>query len=149
MQYDLAPGAATKSGVQAVTDTGSQIFASSTMDERTGGLSAFGGTVRFPRWVRVTWRDGVTPGHYWTTGTVVGDYQVEVLDRIPAEVFALARAAPRRAIKLQFRVKDDGVLLAWSVEEHVKGGYVDLLHGGDFKRATLFNGKVIDPGWQK
>ncbi|GEM_PF-6014483 len=149
VQYDLAPGAAEKSGLQAVTDTGARIFASSTLDERNGGLSSFGGTVRFPRWVQVTWREGVTPGLYWTTGTVVGSYRVEVLSRIPAELFSQAQAAPNRAIKLHFRVKDDGVLLAWSIEEHVKNGFVEFLHDGDFKKPKFDNGKLVDPGWQK
>jgi hypothetical protein len=149
VDYHLAPGAAEKPGLLAVTDTGARIFASAVMSERNPGLSSFGGTVRFPQWVQVTWREGVTPGEYWTTGTVVGSYRVDVLNRIPAEVFALAKAEPNRAIKLQFRVKDNGVLLAWTVEEHRKGGYVDILHGGDFKRATLYNGKVIEPGWEK
>jgi hypothetical protein len=149
VEYHLAPGAANKSGLQAVTDTGAEIFGKATLSERNGGLSSFGGTVRFPEWVQVTWREGVKPGEYWTTGTVVGSYRVDVLNRIPAEVFALAKAEPNRAIKLQFRVKDNGVLLAWTVEEHRKGGYVDILHGGDFKRATLYNGNVIESGWEK
>ncbi len=149
VRYDLAPGAANKSGLQAVTDTGAQIFASSTMNESNGGLSAYGGTVRFPKWVQVTWREGVAPGQYWTTGTVVGSYRVEVLSRIPAELFSQVQAAPDRAIKLHFLVKDDGVLFAWSVEEHRKGAFVELFHGGDFKKATFYNGKLVDPGYQK
>jgi hypothetical protein len=149
VEYQLAPGATEKSGLLAVTDTGARIFASSTQTERNPGLSSFGGTVRLPRWVQVTWREGVTPGEYWTTGTVVGSYRVEVLSRITAEAFSLVQAGPGRSIKLQFRIKDNGVLLAWTVQEHRTGGYLDLLHDGDFRKATLDNGKVIDPGWEK
>jgi hypothetical protein len=149
VQYELAPGATEKSGLLAVTDTKARIFASSTLTERNPGLSSFGGTVRFPQWVHVTWREGVTPGEYWTTGTVVGSYRAEVLSRIPAELFLQAQAAPNRVIKLHFRVKDDGVLLAWSIQESREGGYIELFHGGDFKKPTFDNGELVHPGWQK
>lgn len=71
-------------------------------------------------------------GERWTTGTLAGDYTVEVLNRIPVEVFDLVRSTPGSAIKLKFRIKDDGVLFGWSVEQHVRGGYRDIRQGGDF-----------------
>jgi hypothetical protein len=93
----------------------------------------------FPRWVRVTWREGVDEKHglHWTTGHVVGDYKIEVLSRIPEEVFKYVGAARGRVIVLRFRIKDDGVLLAWDVQErvtHPRGGrgLVFSMHGGDF-----------------
>ena len=90
LEYDLAPGASQKEGVDARTDRGIEIFGPSILNKKNGGESSFGGTVSFPRWVRVTWRKDTTPGERWTTGTVVGDYTVEVLSRIPQAAFELA-----------------------------------------------------------
>jgi hypothetical protein len=99
--------------------------------------------------VRVTWREDVTPGLKWTTGTVVGDYTVDVRARIPAKFFEMAKAAPNRVIKLQFRIKDEAVLFAWCVQEDSGGGHIDILHDGDFKKPKIFNGVVVEPGWEK
>ena len=147
IEHSLSPDASTKTGVQGITNTGAQIFANAILDHRTSGHSGFGGTVPFPTSVRITWRERVTPGLYWTTGTVVGDHTVDVRTRVPAKFFEMAKAAPRRVIKLQFRIKDDDVLFAWCVQEDSGGGYVDILHDGDFKKPTIFNGVVTDPGW--
>lgn len=149
VEYSLAPGAVNKSGVQALTNTGARIFAKSTLDPHNDGWSSFGGTVSFPKWVRVTWREGVTPGQYWTTGTIVGDYTIDVQSRIPSSFFDAAKEIPRSAIKLQFRIKDDKVLFAWCVQKRQGGGSIDVLNDGDFKPATRDNGVVIDPGWEK
>lgn len=142
--YKLAPGAFKKEGVNAITDAGNRLFGSSQMTQQGGGgTSAVGGgsKMSFPRWVRVTWREG--PGidmdfkhGGWTGGTVVGDYTVEVLSRIPAEIFTYVTAARGRAIVLRFRLKDDGVLLAWDVQESYGSGWVYSLHGGDFPCET-------------
>jgi hypothetical protein len=150
VRYDLAPGAKDKKGLMAKTDSGSELFASSTQTERNGGVNSFGGTVKLPNSVQVTWRENIT-GDYWTTGTVIGNYRVEVMSRIPEEVFKAVNAAPQRAIKLHFLVKDNGVLFAWSIEEQVKNGFRESMHGGDFKLPIRDNGKIIDPGygWQK
>jgi hypothetical protein len=74
-------------------------------------------------------------------GSVVGDYKVEVLSRIPEEVFKYIAAVSGRVIVLRFRIKDDGVSLAWDVQEtvtHPKGGrnLVFSMHGGDFPCET-------------
>jgi hypothetical protein len=151
VEYSLAPNANSKIGVVALTNTGARIFGSSTLNHLNSGLSGFGGTVSFPATVRVTWREGVTPGLEWTTGTVVGDYTVDVRARIPAKFFEMAKAAPNRVIKLQFRIKDEAVLFAWCVQEKSKlgGGYSDILNDGDFKNPTVFNGVVVEPRWEK
>jgi hypothetical protein len=141
VMYALAPGVSNKEGVQAITDAGNQMFASSILNPKNGGVSSVGGgsNMSFPRWVRVTWRKG--PGidmdfknGGWTGGTVAGDYAVEVLSRIPDEVFTYATAARGRAIVLRFRLKDDGVLLAWDVQESSPNGqgWLYKMHGGDF-----------------
>lgn len=149
VEYSLAPGASNKDGVQALTNTGARIFASAELNPVNSGLSSFGGTVSFPRWVRMTWREGVTTGKYWTTGTVVADHTIDVQSRIPSSFFEAAKEIPRSAIKLQFRIKDDKVLFAWCVQKELSNSFVDVLNDGDFKPAKRYNGVVIDPGWEK
>lgn len=132
VMYDLAHGASEKIGVNAMTDTGFRLFGPAVLSSRNGGV--IGGVSPFPRWVRVTWRKDVDEarGQYWTTGSVDGDYTVAVLDRIPDEVFNYVSTASGRAIVLRFRLKDDGVLLAWDVQERGSYGFVYKLRGGDF-----------------
>jgi hypothetical protein len=142
----LYPGAKQKGGVQGLSDTGRQLFAHALLTSTGGGTSSFG-NAPFPRWVDVTWREGSFIQRYdpathsaWTGGTVVGSYRVEVLSRIPKEVFEYVHSG-RGAIRLQFRIKDDGVLLAWDVQEsvtHPQGGsgFVYSMHGGDFPCET-------------
>jgi len=131
------PGASHKAGLLGLTDTGREIFAAAGVgDVPDVVVSTYvGGTI--PKWVRVTWRKDVLSGEYWTSGTVIGDYTIPVANRIPQEVFDYANARRGRAIRLIFRVKDDGVLFAWDVQEtvvHPSGGegYVNSLRGGDF-----------------
>lgn len=152
--HNLAADASEKIGVKALTDAGNELFGPGILNHRNGGESSSGGgNMSFPRWVRVTWRDGVddAKGLYWTTGKVVGDYKVEVLNRIPEEIFNYAAAARGRAIVLRFRLKDNGVLLAWDVRESSLNGqgWVYKMHGGDFLDAKMYNGKLVDPGWEK
>ena len=138
VESSLAPGASPKAGVTGTTDTGSQPFAFALLTPSGGQTSSLGGgpNMSFPRWVRVTWREGANEkaGLYWTTGTIVGDYKVDVLDRIPDDVFSYAAAARGRAIVLKFRIKDDGVLFAWAVQETSANGHawVYKMQGGDF-----------------
>lgn len=95
-----------------------------------------GTRMSFPRWVDVTWREGMTAnlpdrktGRY-TTGREVGNYRIDVLSRIPREVFDYAKI--RGAVRLQFRIKDDGVLFAWDVQISGGGRFYYAMHGGDF-----------------
>lgn len=102
VEDELAPGASTKDGVQGVSDTGQRLFAHASLTATGGGTGTYGGG-RIPRWVRVTWRGGMTaylPGKdgQYATGKVVGDYTVPVLERIPAEAFALTRAGRKEAV---------------------------------------------------
>ncbi len=148
VKYALAPGARDKEGVDARTDADNRLFGPAVLGPKNGGTSTFlaGTRMSFPRWVRVTWREGMTAyltdnsGHY-TTGKVIGDYTVEVLSRLPPEVIAYAKAGRGRMIRLLFKLKDDGVLLAWDVEERVRhprggSGFVWSMHGGDFPCET-------------
>ena len=143
---DLAKGASPKDGLNAITDAGNGLFAHMKLTETGGGTSSFGGgsNMSFPRWVHVTWRQG--PGidmerGVFIGGTIIGDYKVEVLSRIPEEIFRYVGSGRGRAIVLRFRIKDDGVLLAWDVQEtvvHPSGGrgLVFSMHGGDIPCET-------------
>jgi hypothetical protein len=141
IDYRLAPGAADKEGVQALTDAGNQMFSSAELNPKNGGVSSFGGGtgMSFPRWVRVTWREDMTTTFSpYTTGKIVGDYTVEVLSRIPPEIFRYVAAAPRRTIVLKFRLKDDGVLFAWGVVERGVYGNKYKMEGGDKVEGGIF-----------
>ena len=136
VRYELAPGSAPKEGVEALSDSGYRLFGPAILDHRNPGTTGIGGggKVSFPRWVRITWREGTTPGKYWTTGKVIGDYTVNVLGRLPDELFTLAKAGPRRAITLHFRLVDKGVQFGWSIQDGSRlGGYKHIYRGGDFE----------------
>ena len=138
--YALAPAASIKEGVTAVTDSGKVLFSPSSQRSFNESINAYSGGLNgsLPRWVRVTWRTGAdidldTTNGRWKGGTIAGDYTVNVLKRIPDDVLAFASARHGRAIVLRFRLKDDGVLFSWDVQEAGKfGGWVYLMHGGDF-----------------
>ncbi|MFC3379650.1 hypothetical protein ACFOLJ_27920 [Rugamonas sp. CCM 8940] len=140
----LAPGAQPKNAVLALTDAGNGLFTEGCLLTSSGkSVSSIGGgtNMSFPRWVRVTWREGSNIRYehgVFSGGTIVGDYKVEVLSRIPDEVFRYANSAPGRGIRLSFRIKDDGVLLAWDVQENLPGasGFLYAMHGGDFPCET-------------
>lgn len=140
--HELAPGAQDKYGVEGTTDTGFSILGNARLSARNSAVSAYGGSryQSFPKWVRVTWREGITAylrgksGHY-ETGTVVGDHTVPVLERIPEELFTYVRAQRGRAIRLKFRIHDEGVLFGWDVEDHgkdFKGPLRNVMAGGDW-----------------
>ncbi|NMG03988.1 hypothetical protein [Azoarcus taiwanensis] len=130
--YELAGTATPKEGVAAISDTGYRLFGPSILNHQNGGVNTIGGgsKISFPRWVDVTWREGTTPGSRWETGTVVGNYRIDVLSRIPREVFDYAKK--HGALRLQFRIKDDGVLFAWDVQISGGGRFYYAMHGGDF-----------------
>jgi hypothetical protein len=123
--------------VIAVTDTGDELFAvalpTSSGFARAQSRGQTG--ISFPRWVRVTWRargDSSAKGR--TTGRVFGDHQVDVLNRIPTGVLAYAAGGARRALMMKFRITDDCVMFAWSVQERrlSDGAVVYKLAEGDF-----------------
>lgn len=157
VHYDSLQGSAIKYGIEAISDSGSQLFGPSALPGGSGGgTSAFAGA-GLPKWVRVTWREGDFIQRYdpvnksqWTGGKIIGDYKIEVASRVPQDVQEYASQGKGRAIYLQFRIHDEGVLLAWAVEESLPGGGGRRysLHGGDFKRRqTDINGKVVEKGW--
>lgn len=164
VRFDLAKNAAPKIGLNAISNANDTLFSTASLTQTGGGtLSLSGSSNRpFPRWARITWREGVDEkaGLYWTTGHITGDYQVEVLNRIPAEVFTYISAAKGRVIVLRFRIKDDDVMFAWDVQEMVShpsggSGFVFSMHGGDFpcdtnpyqKDPNCTEGRLEDTPW--
>jgi hypothetical protein len=145
---DLAKGAAPKDGLNAITDAGNGLFSHMKLTQTGGATASFGGgsNMSFPHWVHVTWRQGPGVDMDWqhgvfVGGAIIGDYKVEVLSRIPEEVFRYVGAGRGRVIVLRFRIQDDGVLFAWDVQEtvvHPSGGrgLVFSMHGGDFPCET-------------
>ena len=84
----------------------------------------------------MTWRTDAKVGETFTTGRVIGDYLVEVDRLVPEEVIRYANAGPGRALRLLFRIKDDGVLFGWDVEEAVYhpgggSGLKNSMRGGE------------------
>lgn len=152
INYNLAPGASPKADVLALNQAGNQVFATALVSKR-GVLGSWssGGANAFPKWVRVTWREIISSEPYLITGGIVGNYTVNVQDRIPNNVFAYVSAERGRSLVLRFRLKDDAVLLAWDVQENSSRGYAYVygMHGGDFQDPKFDNGKLIDPGWER
>jgi hypothetical protein len=143
---ELEQGAGPKEGLNAITDAGNGLFSHMKLTQTGGATASFGGgsKMSFPRWVHVTWRQGPGVDMDWQRGvfvggTIIGNYRVEVLSRIPEEIFRYVSTRRGRTIVLRFRIKDDGVLLAWDVQETVVhpegsalGAFVFSMHGGDF-----------------
>ena len=124
-----------KPGVQAFTDQGHRLFGFALLTQRGGGVATYLGAT-LPQTVRVTWRADTVPGKRFTTGRVIADHLVEVDKRVPEDVIRYANAGPGRALRLIFRIKDDGVLFGWDVQEtvyHPAGGsgLVNSMRGGD------------------
>lgn len=158
VHYESVPEATEKYGIDAVSDRGIRLFGPAALSPPRriglgGGTSSYSGA-SVPKWVRVTWR---TPIHgkmlIQRTGKVIntldfreiiGDHTVEIASRIPDEVFRYAARGKGRAIYLVFRIKDDGVLLSWSVQETVR----DPKTGGTGRVYSLYGGDLScdDPG---
>ena len=153
---ELERGSAVKNGVHATTDTGRYLFAAARMSGSGQQNGTFVGESA-PKSVRVTWREGENiigayKGGGYQGGTIVGDYTIEVAGRIPAEVMKYASEGKGRVIRLVFRVKDDGVLLAWSVQESYDGFRVYSYWGGDFPCDPVVGdgaGLLCTPGFYK
>jgi hypothetical protein len=165
--YQAVPGSTIKNGIDAVSDEGKRLFGPAELSapkipSHGGGTSGYGG-MGVPKWVEVSWRTGDFIQRYdpvtksgWTGGTVVARHRIEVASRIPPEVLKYASEGKGRAVYLTFRIKDDGVLLGWSVQESYGGLWAYSLHGGDFPcnpvspnatRPTCTSGYLKDAPW--
>ena len=156
---DLQNGSSNKDGLEGITDTGRRLFGGGAYKGGSSNGTFVGETA--PKTVRISWRKPV-PGFIIATtgvrvetldfGEVLGDYTIEVASRIPAEVMKYASEGKGRAIRLVFRVKDDGVLLAWSVQESYDGFRVYSYWGGDFPCDPVVGdgaGLLCTPGFYK
>lgn len=131
-----------------------------------------------PERVRIIWRDsdkyalnddGVTSRR---AGKIIGDEWVEVGTRIPQELIDDLKRDPRGALRLKFRMSNQGTQLGWDIErrpgydqekavEMIKQGKMSPYYppvfsfvGGDFRERTWteheVNGQRIrtyTPGW--
>ena len=120
-----------------------------------------GGSRAIPRSIRATWRTGrpyLTRKGTWTGGTVMGEYTATVAERIPPEVFDYMRRHGG-SLRLKIRLVDDAVLVGWDVEKYVPiegwkpgdgdSGFHYYMAGGDFREDKVFNGKIVEPGWER
>lgn len=129
------------------TDTGRQIASPSLLGPGAKGrLSFSGANPPIPEFVHITWREGrakydFLKGQGWSGGTVLGDYTVAVASRIPDEILKYITSPAQgdvmgRGLRIKIRLKDDGVLVAWDVEEGYKNQYGNfarfVMPGGDF-----------------
>ena len=153
-----------KHGVTITSETGRSISAPSTLGPKNVGNQTYtDSSMPIPKAVRATWREGdykYQGQGVWTGGIVIGDYTVPVAERIPDDVLDYIRK-DGGALRLKIRLHDTGVLIGWDIEMrlpipnlpsdyHGARNYLEYrIPGGDFREAQIFNGKVIDPGWQK
>ena|GEM_PF-2254394 len=140
--------------VTGITDAGNWIISTRVGKGESHSSFGGGGNMSFPRWVKVYYRKLANPedigkkidpltGRKIDTlsqGDIFAEHHVEVLSRIPEEVFEFLYASPdpklKRAIRLKFRIKEDGVLFAWDVQQMdfrtPDGGLQFAMMGGDF-----------------
>lgn len=78
-------------------------------------------------------------------GVILGDYTVPIASRIQNEVVDYLYSPKQsdvmsRELRIKIRLKDDGVLIAWDVEEGYKNQYDNfaryVMPGGDFIDTT-------------
>lgn len=170
IQYGGDVDISTKWGLTAVSNTGQRLFAPTKLGaSRTvggfDGVSSYGGA-GVPEWIRVTWRTPIEGQIIATTGArvqtldfgeVIGDHKIEVASRIPAETLKHASQGRGRALRLIFRIKDDGVAFAWNIEETVRyesgtSSRWYSFHGGDFacdpaRSVRCTTGRPEDAPW--
>jgi hypothetical protein len=159
---EVVQGTDTKFGVDSISDTGTHLFsAARAAAPNRPGMGGGGGTSSYagaglPKWVRVTWRTGQFVQRYdptnnsqWTGGIITGDYKIEVASRIPLDVQQYASQGKGRAIRIRFRLHDEGVLLAWDVQELIPGNgiWTYSMQGGDFRSVTIRNNQIVEKGW--
>ena len=149
-----------KTGVLIVDENGRRLAAAARLSKKISG-NYHGGSRAIPRSIRATWRTGrfaVTSEGTWTGGTVMGDYTATVAERIPPEVFDYMRKHGG-SLRLKLRIVNGAVLVGWDVEKYVPvegwkpgdgdSGFHYTMAGGDFREDRVFNGKIVEPGWER
>jgi hypothetical protein len=148
-----------KTGVVIYNEYGDAIAAASRLNKKVAHFD-HGGPRRIPRFIRATWRTGnfsITRDGAWEGGTIMGDYTTTVAERIPQAVSDYMRKNGG-SLRLKIRVVDGAVLVGWDVAKYVpvegwKPGDGDsgihyYMAGGDFREDQVYNGKVVEPGWE-
>lgn len=131
---DAVPDAEMR-GVKFYNEAGREIYGKAVQTKRNRSIMALG-FGRVPGSVRIIWRENPTTvwgksGGIDYEGTIIGDYTVDVTQRIPDEVLTEIRAHGG-SLRLKFRLKPDGVLFGWDIE--LPGGTISsfAMPGGDF-----------------
>ena len=130
---DAVPDAEMR-GVKFYNEAGREIYGKGVQTKRNRDILALG-PGRIPAIVRVIWREN--PKTVWGKsgidfeGTIIGDYTVDVAQRIPDEVLTDIRAHGG-GLRLKFRLKPDGVLFGWDIERPDGSRSKFDMPGGDF-----------------
>ena len=127
-----------KHGVTISNETG-RLSTPVTLDPENVGTQIYtNNAMPIPKTVSATWREGDfkrNEGGPWVGGTIIGDYTVPVAERIPDSILDYIRKNGG-ALRVKIRLKDDGVLIGWDVEEWYTTQYGRglrwVLPGGDF-----------------
>jgi len=148
-----------KEGITIYDEKGQGLGAAALLSKNVVG-NISGGERRIPRAIRATWRTGdyrLTSEGTWVGGTLMGDYTTTVAERIPREVFDYMRKNGG-SLRLKIRVVDGAVLVGWDVEKYVPvegwkpgdgdSGFHYYMAGGDFREDRVYNGKIVEPGWE-
>ncbi|MHB1232049.1 MAG: hypothetical protein ACYCZQ_05645 [Burkholderiales bacterium] len=143
-----------KHGVTITNEKDQMVSAAATLGpENIDNQTYTDNSMPVPKTVRATWREGQFKSVYgggWKDGNIIGDYTVPVAERIPDSILDYIRKNGG-ALRLKIRLKDDGILIGWDVEEWYTTQYGRglrwVLPGGDFQEAEIFNGKVVRKGW--
>lgn len=124
--------------------------------DRGPGQSTYTGALYIPTSVRIEWRtldshgrrdkQGIRDYHLgFEGGTVLGDYTLQIADRIPDDLLDEIRAHGG-ALRIKIRLMDDRVLLGWDIEKHGQG-IEHIMQGGGFFEGKMFNGKYVQKPW--
>jgi hypothetical protein len=121
----------------------------------------FPGALYIPTRLRVEWRTPDSVGKRrpngrrdyhlgFEGGTVLGDYTLEIADRIPDELLDAIRQNGG-ALRIKIRLMDDRVLLGWDIEKRLVTQYgrgiVYQMPGGDFFEGEWGDGKYVRKPW--
>ncbi|MDB5796887.1 MAG: hypothetical protein JWP36_789 [Paucimonas sp.] len=128
-----------KSGVTISSDSGGKLSLPGGL--RLEQVDATPYTDRYlpvPESLHVTWRDGnykLSREEAWIGGRVAGKYTVPVAERIPDALLEFIRQNGG-ALRIKVRLQDNGVLIAWDVEQWYASNTGRRLQwvrpGGDF-----------------
>jgi hypothetical protein len=139
-------GVGEKDLVRGITDTGFRVFGRAGLTARNPGTYMYFADRRtpFPKTVTVTWQEPAAPGQPEYSGPAIAPVTIAVLERVPQAAFELAREK-RGWVVLIFRMNDKNeVKFGWEVQD---AQLKRLMAGGDFEKAKLFNGRVVQKGW--